>query len=662
MAATITATASPFAVGNRQYCFDARSSTVAAGTLQTIRAAWWYRSLGGVVSFRHHGLELVCSSQTSGEQFDLLIVDEDGTAESATPVTTTVSTAWSFTCYISTAARGGSDSNTGLAGSPVESVAAMNAVLRAGWVPGGEMRVVWDGAFSVTSPAGGYIWNHCTTSTGTTALTGRVTWEPHADGATIAITDNTSGAARFAGASSANHGFFNSGVSVTGPYTIGVGGTLAVLYSIPTTVAGTGHNFGLRDCSLGGVQFAIDMPTTGVAVSERANGAFDWFTVERCTLTDVSSYHISGGPFRYHGLHGSTFGNHNGDSTGTSWRCNRVEFMSHSGNTFDRSGSTWKANVWRINGGANTGAQDNARFISVYDCHIVNCVEGFEIDQDNSSVDRYCSDIWFKASSYDPDPAGISTYFLGVNNGGGTVGQDLTNLRVTDCWSRAPGSRSDPFIAIDTNGSATTPRIHSVRVEGCGFYQHRGGQFFSRATVFLRCNGNAANYDDASLTVISNYAYCAEPTGGGSNPSCFTTVPAAAKVAIENHNVCAFVAPSGLTWSGADSLVAWRAATVHGDQSIEAVSSSGHNFTSITAGSIDLRPASGTGHQIGVGMPGQGYSDADRYLRDPTAPEAGPWEWSPTTLMPDPTFGGGAVVVAAATPQRLRMRLGLGRH
>lgn len=644
MTATITSIASDFAVGNRQYCFHGRTSTVAAGTLQTARAVWWFASTGGTVNRRHHGLEWVISSHTDGERIDLLVVDEDGTAEWATHATTTVGSSYDFTCYIADAGNGGSDANTGLtAGSPKLTWGAINTLLRANWVTDGEHLVVVVGDFSVTSPSGGHIWNHCTTSTGNTALEGRLTWYSAA-GSTITITDDSSGAVTFNGSTSPNHGFYNAGVSVVGPYTVGGAGHFATLYQLIIPSVGTGYNFGMRDCTAGGARDIVGIPTSGVSIGERANGSFDWITAEGVTFGDVASYHLAGGPIRYHGLHDCTFGDHNGDSTGSSWRGNRVQYCSHSGNTFDRSGSTWKANLWRINGGENLNAEDNAEFVSVHDCHLVDGTEGFEIDQDNSSNDRYSSDIWFHACSSDPDSTGTQATFLGVNNGGGSVGQDVTNLRVTNCWAKSPGRQ--PFLSLATNGSSTTPKIHSVRLEGCSHYQTLGGQFGSGSTIMVRATGNGANYDNGALVILSNYGYCAETSAAGGELSSWMAGDgvADAKISTSDYNVCARVASANLTWLWPDSLATWQGATAHDDNSVmtQSAGAASHNFTSITEGSIDMRPASGSGHQIGTGMPGLLFADAGRYLRDPSAPNAGAWEDAGGTLMDDPDFGGGA--------------------
>lgn len=642
MTATITSIAQGFDVGNRGYCFHGRTSTVAAGSLWTAAAAWWFVSLAGVVTKRHHGLELVHNSQVTGERVDFLLVDEDGTAEWATHATTTVATSYDFTCYKASAGNGGSDANTGLtAGSPKLTFDGINAVLRANWVTDGEHLVVMVGDDSVTTPTGGYIWNHCTTAGGSTPLDGRVTWYSAA-GSTITITDLGSGAVSLTGL---RHGFVSDGISVTGPYTVGGSASTASLINhTVSTTGGLGHNVTmLRGTWQGALNIHV-FPTTGVDESEMANGSFDWFIVENCTLDHGGAYLIQGGPFRYHGLYNVAFERTNGTSSGSKWRCNRTVYMSQTGCTFDATGDSWQANAWRINGGPNTSAYDIAQYCSIHDCHLTGTTEGFESDVPNSSDTLYLSDIWFHACSLDHATTGTSISVFGINNGGGTSSQDITRVRITNCWGRGTNGNHQ-FCRVDTNGSSTTEKIHSLWIDQCSFYQLQASGFFSRSTIFLNCSGNTANYDAGSITLLSNYAFCAEASGGGSDPMSFMALVSGTHIATSNYNVCACVASSGLTWETNSSLATWQGATVHDDNSFEIVSAS-HNMTNVTAGSFDPEPAAdGTPSaalpQVRRGMPGLGYADADRYLRDATLPDAGSHEYGTGTLMDDPDFGGG---------------------
>ena len=55
---------------------------------------------------------------------------------------------------------------------------------------------------------------------------------------------------------------------------------------------------------------------------------------------------------------------------------------------------------------------------------------------------------------------------------------------------------------IQTNGSSTTPKIHSVMLDQNTWYQDEAQGFFTSSAVFLQCSGNTANYDSSSLTIV----------------------------------------------------------------------------------------------------------------------------------------------------------------
>ncbi len=634
MTATITSIAQGFDVGARTYCFHARTSTVAAGSLWTAAAAWWFVSQADVVTKRHHGLELIHQSETTGERCDLLIVDEDGAAEWATPVTTTVATSHDFTAHVSSS---GNDSNDGLSsGAPKLTFAAALDVIRANWVTDGDMLLSAVGNFTIGATTGNVVWNHCTTAGGSTALDGRLTIRSAA-GSTITLTQTNVG---FASLSGTKHGLHLDGLTINGPYTIGGAAHTAdmIAYAVPSS-GGTGHNLSLRDCTITGSRGGIVMVTSGVSTTEITNGAFDFVSLENVTLDVVSSYHMLGGPARYMGLANCTFGSSNGDSTGSSWRHARAHYVSLTSCTFDRTGDAYQGNIWRLNGGQNSNANDLSQFVSVYDCSIVGAVEGFEIDQPNSTDDQYVADVWFHSCTYDPATIVGINAMLGINNGGGSVGQDITRLRVTCCAGRS--NTSNQFFRIATNGSSTTPKIHSVMLDQNTWHQADAAGFFTRDSLFLTCTGNTANFDSASLTILSNYAYTAEDAGGFA-PVSFMEVVSASHIATSNYNVAAKNASSDLTWNAADSLATWQGATVHDDNSFEIVSAS-HNMTNVTAGTFDPRPAadgtpSASLPQMRRGMPGLGYADGDRYLRDASLPDCGAYEFAGGTLMDDPDF------------------------
>ena len=660
MTATITSIAQGFDVGARTYCFHARTSTVAAGSLWTAQSVWWFVSQAGVVTKRHHGLELIHTSTYNGEQIDLRIVDEDGTEEWATPVTTTVGSTYDFTAYVSSS---GNDSNDGLSsGAPKLTIAAALDVIRSNWVTDGEMllSIASGSTFTIGATTGNVVWNHCTTAGGSTDLDGRLTIRGIGTQATISLTATNVGLVSMSGL---RHGLVLWNVNAQGPYTVGGAAHTAdlITHIVPGT-GGLGHNLAIIDCTIGGTRSAIIHPNSGISVAEVANGSFDWLSLENVTFTDVAEYGMFGDEMRYVGLYNVDFNASNGDSTGSMWRYGRIQYCSLTTVTWDKTGDAWQANLWRLNGGITGSGQDISRYISLHDCHMVGVLEGFEIDQPNSTDDRYVSDVWFHNCSWDPATVVTTGAMVGVNNGGGSVGQDITRLRVTNCWGRC--NTYNTFFTIQTNGSSTTPKIHSVMLDQNTWYQDEAQGFFTSSAVFLQCSGNTANYDSSSLTIVSNYAYC-DTANGASSPASFMALVAASHVATSDYNVCCKTGSSNLTWNGADSLATWQGATVHDDNSFEVVSAS-HNLTNVTAGSFDAEPAadgtpSASLPQVRRGFPGWGFADADSYLRDGSLPDAGSHEYGSGTLMDDPSFGGAATGPAAArwrntpfSPHRLR--------
>ena len=125
--------------------------------------------------------------------------------------------------------------------------------------------------------------------------------------------------------------------------------------------------------------------------------------------------------------------------------CIRDRYCSLTTVTWDKTGDAWQANLWRLNGGITGSGQDISRYISLHDCHMVGVLEGFEIDQPNSTDDRYVSDVWFHNCSWDPATVVTTGAMVGVNNGGGSVGQDITRLRVTNCWGPVSYTHLDVY-------------------------------------------------------------------------------------------------------------------------------------------------------------------------------------------------------------------------
>lgn len=640
MTATLTSAAQGYSQGARMYCFDLRTSTVAAGVLWLAAAAWIFvADSAGTVVKRHHGLELVHISHEDGQRVVGLVVDEDGTAEFSSELTTTVDTFTGYTCYLSDAANGGSDSNNGTsAGTPKLTVAAANTLIRANWTPGGEHRIIMKGALTSTSPTGGAVWNGTDAAGGGTALSGRLHWV--ADG-TASMTVSGGSAVSFSGAA---HGFHNEGVDIIGPYTAG-GADPSEIYGISRSIgsAGSGYNVSARNCTIEGFTNSIVCPSSAVAISSMEDGAFDWMAFDNVTFGINYASHVFANKNRYLGFSSCTWGELNGAGTGQGFRCDLLSYASWTDCTQDRTVGSWKANVFRFPGGQNSGTWDKMQFISVHNHTWIGSVECVEFEQAGASEDAYYADIWFHGCVWDSGvvSASVSMFSFGASVAGFSV--DLLRVRVTNCAGRCNADAAK-FSNISTDSTSLTPKVHSVHYDQNTWYQEQSQGFFTRDSVFLTGTGNAGNYDDDALSFYSNYAFCNDTDAN--SPRCFWIIPSAsAKVGDSNYNVLASAGTNTTTWSDADSLATWNGATGFDANSV-LVTSASHNMTNVTALSFNPEPAadgtpSATLPQVRRGMPGLGYADANRYLRDATLPDAGAHEYGTGTLMDDPDFGGG---------------------
>ena len=633
MTATITSIAQGFDVGARTYCFHARTSTVAAGSLWTAQSVWWFVSQAGVVTKRHHGLELIHTSTYNGEQIDLRIVDEDGTEEWATPVTTTVGSSYDFTAYVSSS---GNDSNDGESpGTPKLTVAAANTLIRSNWTPGGEYRIIMKGALTSSSPTGGAVWNGTDAAGGGTALSGRLHWV--ADG-TASMTVTGGSAVAFSGI---DHGFHCDGVDLLGPYTMG-GADPGTIYGISRGLSasgGGGMNISARNCTIQGWGAAVITPTTSVAITEMANGAFDWWAFDGVTFGACYSTHIYSDQLRYVGFANCDWGALNGAGTGFGWRFQQTSYWSMTDCTMDRTDSpSWRANLFRLNGGFGTSTWDRTQYGSVHNLTLINTTEAIEIEMPTDDGDRYVADVWFHAVSWDSATSPINHAFQITSTTGDSW--DVTRLRITNCAARS-SREGGYFLQIAQNGTGAGARIHSLRVDQCTFLQEDVQGFFTRDASLISATGAAANYDDDCFEILSNYVFSADTSAN--SPRCLFIIPSAsAKVGASNYNVLASAGTNTTTWSDADSLATWQGATAFDDNSHE-ITSASHNLASVTALSFDPEPAadgtpSASLPQVRRGMPGLGYADADRYLRDASLPDCGSHEFGSGVQMDDPDF------------------------
>lgn len=641
MTATLTSTAQAYDDGARTYCVDLRASTVAAGVLWLAAAAWIYVSDGaGTVTRRHHGLELVHCSTVNGERFDGIVVDEDGTAEfTATPVTTVVNSTFAATLYVD--ADSGNDANPGTSGSPKLTLTGASgafASIRSGWSAGAEHRVFLQGTTSIASPANGVVWNANSAADGSGAeLLGRLhilQWPGETTGQISITTDD--------GFALLNDDqALHCGVTVQGSYTLG--GAAVTATGIVTNVVATGgdgHNVTLKDCTFGGFYFGFVSSAGAVSITEMGNGSFDWIAFDDVIFSACYGTNIYLEATRYLGFADCTWQGLQGAGTGASLRFAQASYMSVTDCTFDRTASSgWRGNVFRLNGGFGAdGTWDRTQFVSLSNVLFQNTTECVEIEMVVTTSDRYLADAWFHNVRWDA-AAGNTGHMFTITGSS----WDLLRTRITNCSGRAEGlPGATYFCRISQSASGTTATVKSLRLDQNTWYQEQSQGFFTRDAVLLSAGGHADNYADDSIELLSNYAFCADTDAN--SPRCLFQVPSAsAKIGAEDYNVLASAGTNTTTWNDGDSLATWVSGTVFGDHSFE-ITSASHNLTSVTAQSFNPEPAadgtpSASLPQVRRGFPGLGFTDADRYLRDVSLPDAGSHEYGTGTLMDDPEFG-----------------------
>lgn len=664
MTATLTSIAQSYNDGARAYCFHLRTSTVAAGSLWTAAAAWIFiASAAGTVTKRHHGLELIHLATEDGEQAMGLVVDEDGTAEFSAIETASIGATFAFTAYAD--ADSGNDSNDGLTiSTPKLTLTGASGALslfRGGnWSAGAEHRLFMQGTFSVTSPSDGTVWNYNSQANGSgSELTGRmhfVQWAGETQ-AQVSITTDSSFCSKSSG-----QALHVDGVHIVGSYT--AGGSAVTENGISISVPSTGYNgpnVTLRNMQLRGFFTGLVQNTSGLATSEMGNGEFDWVVCENVTFGICYSTHVFLERNRYVGFGSCTWGELNGAGTGQGFRCGLLSYASWTDCTQDRTVGAWKANVFRLPGGQNTGTWDVMQFISVHNHVWLGSTEAVEFEQALEPEHCYYADIWFHACTWDSGVGGTYMFSIGGSLASG-YSLDLSRIRMTNCAGRCSeaGAR---FARVLTDGSSQTPKIHSVMLDQNTWYQEQAPGFFSRGAVFFETNGHADNFDADCFTILSNYAFAADTDAN--SPRCFwVIVSASAKVGASDYNVLGSAGTNTTTWDDANSLATWQGASgLDGNSFL--ITSASHNLTTVTALSFDPKPAadgtpSATLPQVRRGMPTLGYTDADRYLRDASLPDCGSHEYGTGTLMDDADFGGGGgggFTQQADAPLTLRLNL-----
>ena len=646
MTATLSATAANYTNGSCTYHLSLRSSTPSSGTWQNLRAAWFFITDGaGTILYYHHGLEFIHTALTAGQGAYAMIVCNDGTVEWATSTTLDVGSTFAWHKYVN--ASSGSSGGDGSAGDPFDTIETAIADLRASGVASTTadymLELSNEAHTHSTVTSGNYVWNQNTQANGLgSAFAGRLTIR--GAGSSCSVTVPGSDAAIINNVLD-NSGFASINVNWIGDYTTGGGAhTGKAFNNFRSSPSGNGWNFTFAGGSVIGFDTAIDMQAPGGTADydDVANGTFDWMSVQDAEFHDHYSYHIFAGGTRYMGIHRIFFGDLTGTGTGSSLRIGTGLHISVGECEWDRSGTSWKANCYRDNGGS--GRLDcESQYQSLYALYFHDCYEGIEIEQVGASAGSYdgavLADCWIMGCIFDLEDDGNDRYPIAVTSYTGET-YDITNLRISACAGRTTrGGMS--FLRMNNDSSATTNAVHSVRLDQCTMYQVGAYGFYGYSAVMASFAG--ANYDAASITLLGNYGYCAETATDFSHPVAMFdmgTLTPGTVIAESDYNVLAKYANSVDTKWFVDgtALADWDDGG-EDTHSYELYNETAHNLTNVTTGSYDARPASGTGPQLSRGYPGAVYADSDRGLFDGSAPTCGAFQRS-ATAMPGPDLSG----------------------
>lgn len=644
MTATLTKTAANYTNGSCTYHLSLRTSSPTSGTLQNLRAAWFFITDGaGTILYYHHGLEWIHTALTDGQGAYALIVCNDGTEEWATSTTLAVGSTFAWHKYVNYST--GDDGNTGGSSDPFQTIEAAIDDLRASGLSNAASDFMLELSNEThpygTIASGDFIWNQNTQANGLgSAFLGRLTFR--GAGSSTKITAGGTDASCINNTVS-NCGIASINVHWEGVYTTGGAAHTGYCFNNGRS-SGNGWNFTFCGGSIKGFNSAIvnQAPLPTADYDNIVDGYFDWLSVQDCSLDDHYAYHIFAGGTRYLGLHRITFNDLTGTGTGSSLRIGTAQDYSIGECTWDRSGTSWKSNCYRDNGG--TGQIDcESRRQSIYKLVFRGCEEGMEFDQVGAPVDydgAVISDVWIMGCIFDLTDSGNDRFPIEITSDTSGYTYDVTNFRVTACGGRTTrGGMS--LVHINNHSSATTNKVHSFRMDQCAMYQVGAYGFYGYSAVMGSFGG--VNYDDDCFTLLGNYGYCAETATDFSHPVAmwdFGSLTPADKILESDYNVLAkFANSSDTKWfvDGTD-LTSWD----DGGQdthSYQLYNETSANMTNVSTGTYDPTPASGTGPQMARGYPGAVYAGGDRKLYSTTVPDAGPFMRGGTT-MDDPDLSG----------------------
>lgn len=402
---------------------------------------------------------------------------------------------------------------------------------------------------------------------------------------------------------------------------------------------GSGYRVMLYQCGFYNSPASATVIDSSAPISEQSSGTFDDYCVAECIFDNTSSAAIGGGGMRGMVFRDNQFLTSTGNDTGSMIRVNRTYGAFVAFNEFDRTGSLFRANNLRINGGGNTVSVDTNIAFTTYKNVFIEADSGIQVDDPNGSSTGYHHSIEVISNKISLR-TGASGYCLSVNANGASFSQDIGFLK-SETNEYCQGG-TNPCMNIAMNGNVTTGKLHRFSTEKDSCLSLTGTGVFSRSVIILRTQGNAANFDDDCLRMINPYGYSAE-TDNGSDPQCaYDLVDPANKVGMEIGTVVAKFG-SVLTFHQGDTLETWIATTGFGTNSTLTEIALDHNMMSIAPATLDLRPGSTSGLQVDIykGVELRCWLDINLALLS-TVSEAGCGEAGTLSFPSGPPVGGGS--------------------
>ena len=636
---TLTAFEPGNSTGSLHVNFSLYSSTPDSGNVYDGMGDFYVVRSGSVIH-RWRGLVGGFATAQDGDILYAKYYDSSGVAGDFASYTFTLASTWDGTLYVDS---GWGGTQSGTLAEPYATFAAAQSAYAGAFSANEKWRILLKRGGTYTS-TGLASTNWITLS----STAHHLELGDYDSGAKPALTLTTSG---------------NGSCLVGGP----MGAQTLTLKNLAVTGAGSGTSSQFVNCN-----------TTPVASSTEANVTALDCDVVGCELIYVGPYSTGYTPNRidYHAMVGCTFDDWGATGGGhahtnlsaaayvlmldCTWleqidangfiRNNRLRYSAYINNTFDRTGSTFKYNVFRLGGGGGTVSDDTAHHVLVSGNQFLECDEAIEIEA--AQHDDECRwayiDVLDNHIYQTTSPLNFPINFGGES---GTVSLELIKVRVlgNQAWSVYP------MVGIGLGGdTADTGHIESLLIA------NNTVVISGINTTLLQFGGtNAVStvVDSASVTLKNNYAYC---TGGGGTAKLIedfanagagvTTV--AMFTGCDNNFIR--TASGSLGWWRSSNLAAWQSASSQ-DGSSNIDTSSSHNLTSITASTFDARPASGTGPQIGTGD-GTVLIDADGNL---FVDDAGAFEYGGSAPM-EPSGGGGGGGSTLYPDTALSISIGIG--